>query len=78
MQKKISYIKYRAMENDPRQKQPGETSMKRYYITVTDKYLELTKELLVTKKELEAIRKYNPQLTITVDYEVVGKFSNEK
>ena len=68
----------RAMENDPRQKQPGETFMKRYYITVTDKYLELTKELLVTKKELEAIRKYNPQLTITVDYEVVGKFSNEK
>ena len=52
--------------------------MKRYYITVTDKYLELSKELLVTKKELEAIKKYNPQLTITVNYEVVGKFSNEK
>lgn len=52
--------------------------MKRYYITVTDKFLELSKELLVTKKELEGIRKYNPQLIITVDYEVVGKFSYEK
>ena len=66
------------MENDPDQNNQGETFMKRYYITVTDKYLELTKELLVTKKELEAIKKYNPQLTIKVDYEVVGKFSYEK
>ena len=52
--------------------------MKRYYITVTDNYGTRPKTLLVTKKELETIRKYNPQLTIKVDYEVVGKFSYEK
>ena len=68
----------RAMENDPRPKQPGETFMKRYYITVSDNLGSMSKTLLVNKKELETIKKYNPQLTITVDYEVVGKFSYEK
>ncbi len=52
--------------------------MKRYYITVTDNYGSMPETLLVTKKELETIKKYNPQLTIKVDYEVVGKFSYEK
>jgi len=52
--------------------------MKRYYITVTDNYGTRPATLLVTKKELEAIKKYNPQLTIKVDCELVGKFSYEK
>ena len=52
--------------------------MKRYYITVTDNYGTWPEILLVTKEELEIIRKYNPQLTIKVEYEVVGKFSYEK
>ena len=52
--------------------------MKRYYVTVTDNYGNWPETLLVTEKELEIIRKYNPQLTIKVEYEVVGKFSNEK
>ena len=52
--------------------------MKRYYITVSDNYGSMPETFLVTEKELEIIKKYNPQLTITVDYEVVGKFSYEK
>ena len=59
----------------PDQNNQGEKFMKRYYITVTDKYLELSKELLVTKKELGAIKKYNPNLTVKVNYEIVGRFS---
>lgn len=52
--------------------------MKRYYITVSDNLGSMSKTLLVSKKELEAIRKHNQELTIKVDYEVVGKFSYEK
>ena len=52
--------------------------MKRYYITISDNYGTWPETLLCTKEELEIIRKYNPQLTIKVEYEVVGKFSYEK
>ena len=52
--------------------------MKRYYITVSDNLGVMPKTLLVSKKELEAIKKYNQQLTIKVDYELIGKFSYEK
>ena len=52
--------------------------MKRYYITVSDNLGSTPKELLVSKKELEKIKKYNQNLIIKVDYEIVGKFSYEK
>lgn len=52
--------------------------MKRFYITVTDNFGSRPEKLLVTKKELENIKKFNPQLTIKVDYEMIGKFSYEK
>lgn len=50
--------------------------MKRYYITLTDTYGN-SRQMLVTKKELSAIKKYNPQLTIKVNYDLVGGFSYE-
>ena len=52
--------------------------MKRYYITVEDSFGSRPETLLVSKKELETIKKYNQQLTIKVDYELIGKFSYEK
>lgn len=51
--------------------------MKRYYITVKDNFGN-SRQMLVTKKELSAIEKHNPQLTVKIDYELVGKFSYEK
>ena len=52
--------------------------MKRFYITVTDNCGSIPENLLVTKKELEKIKKFNPHLNIQVNYELIGKFSYEK
>lgn len=49
----------------------------RYYIKIEDQYGN-TANRLVTKKELNTITKYNPQLKITVEYNLTGKFSYEK
>lgn len=52
--------------------------MRRYFITVTDDFGSKPEKLLVTEKELGSIKKSNPNLTIKVDYELIGKFSYEK
>ena len=62
----------------PDKNNQGEKFMKRYYITVSDKFGSMPKTLLVSKKELEIIKNYNQNLTIKVDFELIGKFSYEK
>ena len=52
--------------------------MKRYFITVADNFGSRPEKMLVTEKEFENIKKYNPHLTIKVDYELIGNFSYEK
>lgn len=52
--------------------------MKRYFITVADNFGSRPEKMLVTEKELEKIKKLNPNLTIKVDYDLIGKFSYEK
>ena len=47
--------------------------MKRFYITVTDNCGSIPENLLVNKKELENIKKFNPHLNIKVNYELIGK-----
>ena len=50
----------------------------RYYIKIEDQYGN-TANKLVTKKELNTITKYNPQLKVTVEYNLTGngKWDNE-
>ena len=62
----------------PDQNNQGEKFMKRFYITLEDKFGSMPKTLLVSKEELEIIKKYNPNLIIKVDFELIGKFSYEK
>lgn len=50
--------------------------MKRYVIELTDQY-GITESKIVTPKELAEIEKYNPQLSITVRYTLIGNFSDE-
>ena len=52
--------------------------MKRFYITVEDNLGSMPKTLLISDKELEIIKKYNQNLKIKVDFELIGKFSYEK
>ena len=49
----------------------------RHFVKIEDQYGN-TAHKLVTKKELNDIIKYNPQLKITIEYNLVGKFSYEK
>lgn len=49
----------------------------RYVVKIKDQFGNST-DKLVTKKELNNIIKFNPQLTVEIKYQLSGKFSYEK